>query len=258
MRQTNSLLGRLKYSIKYPLLVSYNKLPWNVVRATSAGVHKCITPEYVKLFRVAANAAVPLLVAERHPFFPAEKVLHLLPGMMYFIPGPQQPLDPALGWTSAGVMSPTALQYYAQLSGNICDVEGATVYKSGDLRLLCNSFTVRNWKIPVEPNSSIAALGGSGEGTFFHYFRPNRPNSELVAPFGKVSGRFPRSDTIDSFAQVANWTPKFEAKRPSNSRATPMPKFVPPTSYLTPPPERLALTPGDAIGRRSLMWGHWF
>lgn len=261
LRTTPGKLGRrFGYSTKYPSVVSYNKLPWNVVKADSSEVHECCVPEYVKLFRLAAQAQLPQLTLAGHPPMPADKQLQLLPGMMYFLPGKGVEPDAALGWEPCSAqLSEDSLQFYDQLVRDVCQVKGVNVYKSGDLRLMCTTFTVLNWKVHVAEHSSVADLGGtSSTSTFFHYFRPNRPHSELVAAFSRWQASFPALDTLQAFSQTT-WTPVLgRRKNDSNVRASPMPTFVPPTSYLPPPPERLGISPGGSFGRRSLMWGHWF
>jgi hypothetical protein len=259
LRATPARLRRFGYSSKYPSVVSYNKLPWNVIRADSSEVHEYCAPQYVKLFRLAAQAMLPQLILPGHPRVPADKQLQLLPGMMYFLPGEGIELDTALGWAPCTAQLPDeSLQFYDQLVRDVCQVSDVNVYKSGDLRLMCTAFTVTRWKVPVSRGSSLAELGGTGAGTFFHYFRPNRPHSELMAAFSRYNASFPVMDTLEAF-QDTRWAPVLgRRKNDGGVRASPMPTFVPPTSYLTPPPERLGISPGGSFGRRSVMWGHWF
>ena len=125
--------------------------------------------------------------------------------------------------------------------------------------------------------------------TLYHYFRPNRAPEEMTRPFEKYY-RYPvETSTAPTVAAATesrlnglytkvnlsvfgaadgkgSWTPVFDtaverSKKIPNSAAatlTPPAPFRPPTSYLPPLFDRLAIAPGGCFGRRDHQWGTYF
>ena len=309
---------------KYPALVSYNKVPWLMLAADSPQLHKLVTGHYAQLLKLASLAPVPHLLVDGHPdHISASRHLYTLPSTIYIVPGVggsssstsadgSNPFAP-FGWAGKAVEDSVAMQYYAQLEGSATTTNSAlkvrsvVVFKSDDLRLICNAVSFEGGsKIVANSNSTLAQMaagtsnvtGASGSSlvtlpdfTLYHYFRPNRAPQEMTRPFEKFY-RFPAetqtaatvADSVDSkvngmFTKVnlsvftsggggekPAWSPVFEtpverSKKIPNSPAgtlTPFARFTPPTSYLPPLPERLAISPGGCFGRRDHQWGTYF
>eukprot|EP00758_Cryptobia_borreli_P008277 Tbor_TRINITY_DN5377_c3_g5::TRINITY_DN5377_c3_g5_i2::g.4455::m.4455 len=74
------------YKIKYPELVSYNKVPWLCLAPDSPELHATVTPHYAQLLSLAASVDVPHLLQPQHMNIPVEKHLHVLPNSLYIIP----------------------------------------------------------------------------------------------------------------------------------------------------------------------------
>ncbi|KAG8342068.1 hypothetical protein ERJ75_001458500 [Trypanosoma vivax] len=270
------LSRRFRYNTKYPALVSYNKLPWELLNHETPQFHMHVAPHYEQIFTLAALTQVPHMVVHRHVEVPAEHRLRLLPGMLYLMDGDNIPQ----GFTPSRVLDPTALQYYGGLHAKVAQVTGVRMLLSEDLRLICNAVTLRGpTRLPVAPHGALALLrnatassesGGGGCGddamekdrlfTLYHYARPNRPPSELQ--LDKFYIHAPVTIGLDEFTSSRNktgnvWEPRLQA--PKRTRGvTPLPAYRPPQSYLMGLAERLAVVPGSCFGRRSLMWGHWF
>ncbi|KAH9584216.1 hypothetical protein LSM04_004077 [Trypanosoma melophagium] len=268
LRSVNLRLGRrFQYNTKYPALVSYNKLPWEVINHETPQFHMHVAPHYEQILTLAASTQVPHLVSTTHMQVPPEHKLRLLPGLLYTLNG-EAPPD---GFTAHRVEDPTALQYYGNLNSRIAHVLAVRMFVSDDLRLLCNSITFRTpLYLPVAPHASLASLVGTAGNkmtkntsasvlvfTLYHYARPNRPPSELQLE--KYYIHKPRAFVLAEFSASSKtaWEPKLQAPK-RTKRVTPLPPYKPPQSYLMGLAERLGVVPGSCFGRRSLMWGHWF
>lgn len=265
----NSLALRrvgLKTHSKFPALVSYNKLPWEQLAAHSYKLHEAVALHYSQLLDVAFQRSVPQLVLEDHIAPPHDLALRLLPGTVYFLPSQEGTNAVPEGWDAKPVEDAVAKQFYGCISTTAFPVRSVSTLISPDLRLYCNALQLEAKPLRhVHPRSSVAELlakvSSSGDKTLtlYHFYRPNRPASELVGSLMRFYQHVPQLETVSAFAQGKQWTPKLEAPRRSSSvKATPMKAFVPPQSYLMGLAERQAIQPGSSFGRRSLMWGHWF
>ncbi|AAZ11475.1 uncharacterized protein TEOVI_000641800 [Trypanosoma equiperdum] len=262
------LSRRFRYNTKFPALVSYNKLPWEVVNHETPQFHMHVAPHYEQLLTLAASSPVPHIISSKHIDVPREHRLRLLPGMLYLLDGDTLPEE----FTINRVLDPTALQYYGRLSSQIVTVEAVRMLVSDDLRLLCNCITFKGpLHLPVAPYASLASLRGASQGgttgsetgsncfTLYHFVRPNRPPKELQLEKYYIHAPCvaPLSEFASNSDERGNWRPRLQAPK-RTQRATPLPAYRPPQSYLMGLAERLAVVPGGCFGRRSLMWGHWF
>ncbi|ESL12032.1 hypothetical protein TRSC58_00206 [Trypanosoma rangeli SC58] len=258
-RSAPCLSKRFRYNTKYPALVSYNKLPWEILNHETPEFHMHVAPHYEQILTLAAATFVPHLVSQKHLEVLPEHRLRLLPGMLYMLDGDDTPE----GFTANHVVDPTALQYYGRLESLFGSVKAVRILISDDLRLICNSVTLQGpLRLPVAPYASLASLEAvtrkpGNYFTLFHFVRPNRPPSELQLE--KYYLHVPCASSLAEFASTSNtkWEPKLQAPKRSK-RVTPLPAYRPPQSYLMGLAERLAVVPGSSFGRRSLMWGHWF
>ncbi|KEG07427.1 hypothetical protein DQ04_09841010 [Trypanosoma grayi] len=253
------LAKRFRYNTKYPSLVSYNKLPWELLNHETPEFHMHVAPHYEQVLSLATSTQVPHLISKQHLDVPPEHRLRLLPGMLYVLEGDVLPA----GFSDRRVLDPTALQYYGRIDSTVASVVAVRMLISDDLRLLCNSVTLR-WppRLPVAPHAALASLqqaDANATFTLFHYVRPNRPPSELQLE--KYYIHVPHTTALDEFSASnpsgSSWEPRLQAPKRS-TRVTPLPAYRPPQSYLMGLAERLAVVPGSSFGRRSLMWGHWF
>ncbi|EKF27374.1 hypothetical protein MOQ_008903 [Trypanosoma cruzi marinkellei] len=250
---------RFRYNTKYPALVSYNKLPWEILNHETPEFHRHVAPHYEQIMTLAASTHVPHIVGAKHLEMPPEHRLRLLPGMFYMLDGDPIPE----GFTANRVLDPTALQYYGRLESLVAPVQAVRMLISDDLRLICNTVTFQGpLRLPVASYASLASLEAvknkaNASFTLFHFVRPNRPPSELQLE--KYYIHAPRAMSLAEFTSTSNthWEPKLQAPKRSK-RVTPLPAYRPPQSYLMGLAERLAVVPGSSFGRRSLMWGHWF
>lgn len=278
LRVSGCLRRNFRSSIKYPALISYNKLPWEVVDHTTVALHMHLAPFYEQVLRLASTTHVPRMVCTQHRSVPALHRLRVLPGTVYLMPGPMEtPAD----FAAHRVTDPSALQYY----GRLCSTTAArslqvNLLTSDDLRLLCLAVhltlpppTADHTTINTRPPSSLSQLlsagshtsstdshtGESRSFTLYHYFRPNRPATELTRPLEQFYVHRADTSALDRFAGEHTWTPQlgFPA-RPRGARVSALPAYRPPQSYLMGLAERLAVIPGNCFGRRSLMWGMWF
>lgn len=262
LRCTSGRLALRQHS-KYPALVSYHRLPWEQVAANSYKLHEHVSFHYTQLMTLAASTAVPQLVLSEHIPIPADMQLRLLPGSVYILPNNADGTSASPPtWTHKRVVDDsTSTQYYGQLSTTVAPVKEVSTYVSPDLRLYCNavSFAGR-LVVPVAPRAALEEIAKDGRGfTLFHFYRPNRPPTELTQPLMKYYKHVPQASALESFMNKGSWTPRLDApRRSATARVTPMKPFVPPQSYLMGLAERKGLQPGASIGRRSLMWGHWF
>lgn len=286
MRKTGiSLLTRYKY----PGLVSYNKLTWKMLAADAPEVHETAAPHYAQMLSLAATTDLPHILNDFHLDIPEEQWLSALPSSLYILPGVASAMgnDPKefgpYGWPFQHVTDSTALQYYAPVEAAVgASISDVITYKSPDLRIICNAVVFRpGAKVGYSPNSTfdrVAKAAGADaplpDFVLFHFFRPNRPTAELSFPLRKYfrhplalpsaatsssSSSAAAASPVDIFGLNSKWEPLLD--QPATQKRAPLsaPKaFRPPTSYLPGLYERLAIKPGDAFGKRSLMWGSYF
>ncbi|KPA74793.1 putative mitochondrial hypothetical protein [Leptomonas pyrrhocoris] len=265
LRLTSSTLARsFRANLKYPSLVSYNKLPWEVINHETTQLHLHLAPNYEQLLSLAAVTSVPHLTVPSHLHVPEAEQLRVLPGMLYLIGGEAGRHAPP-GFTSYVVADPSALQYYGRLHHTIAPIQRVEMCTSADLRLLCLALHFEGVLANTTETSSLQqASSASQDGAFslFYYFRPNRPANELTRPFEKFYQHRP---SLASFAglgseKASGWSPVLQVPKRAGAKAalTPAEPYRPPQNYLMGLAERLAVRPGSAFGRRSLMWGTWF
>lgn len=262
-RGTAAVLARsFRVNLKYPSLVSYNKLPWEVVNHDSTKLHMHLAPNIEQLLTLAAAAHVPNLNAAAHPNLPETERLRVLPGFVYVLGGAAAQESPP-GFTTYRVADPTCMQYYGRIHNQLALLQRVDMCTSADLRLLCLALHFEGTLAGTSAGSSLElATGGSPDGAFavFYYFRPNRPATELTRPFEKFYQHRPSLAALDGLGTAATWRPVLQVPRRSadKTRLTPAAPYQPPQNYLMGLAERLAVRPGDSFGRRSQMWGTWF
>lgn len=258
LRGTNTLAKNFRLSLKYPSLVSYNKLPWEVINHETPALHMHLAPQYEQVLTLAATTNVPHLAQQAHPKVAEAQRLQVLPGMLYVSAGEALPS----GFTAHDVTDPTVLQYYGTLSHTIAPVRRVRMLTSDDLRLLCIAVTFEDTLLSSVRAASLAQVGTGGKSPFtlYHYFRPNRPVSELTRPLERYFQHRPRLAMLSAYMGGEQWTPRLNAPKRTGSKKTAMPMapYNPPQSYLMGLAERLAVIPGSSFGRRGLMWGTWF
>ena len=242
---------------KYPFLISYHRVPWLVVEAGSAKFHETVGQHYPVVLDVASKIRIPGLKVDTHLPIPSERWLSLLPGAVYVTPwAPTSEVSSwaPYGWEGRSVNDdPSKLAFYGAVDRDVARVHTIAEFSSPDLRLSCVGIGFKAPHCAVAPASSLADLTSGF--ALFQFFRPNRSPSELVKPLEKFYVSKPE---LSGFAAImsGNFKPKFEQSRKSSATAGPM-SFSPPTCYQWMLPERRGVKPGDAFGRRDLMWGYW-
>jgi hypothetical protein len=265
LRFTSSTLARsFRANLKYPSLVSYNKLPWEVINHETTQLHLHLAPNYEQLLTLAAVTNVPHLTVQEHLAVPEAEQLRVLPGMVYLIGGSAGQQAPP-GFTAYAVADPSALQYYGRLHHTIAPLQRVEMCTAPDLRLLCLALHFEGVLTNTTETSSLQqASSASKDGSFslFYYFRPNRPANELTRPFERFYSHRPSLAALDTFgaAETSGWRPVLQVPKRTGAKAalTPAEPYRPPQNYLMGLAERLAVRPGSSFGRRSLMWGTWF
>ncbi|KPI90665.1 hypothetical protein ABL78_0261 [Leptomonas seymouri] len=264
-RLTSSTLARsFRVSLKYPSLVSYNKLPWEVINHETTQLHLHLAPGCEQLLSLAAVTSVPYLTVQSHLTVPEAERLRVLPGVLYLIGGKAGQHTPP-GFTSYVVADPSALQYYGRLHHTIAPVQRVEMCTSADLRLLCLALHFEGVLVNTTETSSLQqASSAADDGAFslFYYFRPNRPASELTRPFEKYYQHRPLLTSLEVLdtAKASGWRPVLQMPKRAGEKValTPAEPYRPPQNYLMGLAERLAVRPGSSFGRRSQMWGTWF
>lgn len=275
LRLTPSSLARsFRANLKYPSLVSYNKLPWEVINHETTQLHLHLAPNYEQLLSLAAVTNVPQLALQSHLVVPEAEQLRVLPGMLYLLGGAAARAAPP-GYTTYAVADPSALQYYGRLHHTIAPIQRIEMCTSADLRLLCLAVHFEGVLANTTEASSLQQVSASSDdGSFalFYYFRPNRPANELTRPFERFYQHRPSllslghlggaavTDRSGASPPSAAWSPVLQVPKRAGEKAalTPAAPYRPPQSYLMGLAERLAVRPGSSYGRRSLMWGTWF
>ncbi|KAK7201835.1 hypothetical protein NESM_000250500 [Novymonas esmeraldas] len=264
LRCTSGVWGRsFRMSIKYPSLVAYNKLPWEVVNHDSTQLHMHLAPNLEQLLTLAAVTNVPGLTVAAHPDVPTEERLRVLPGMVYLVGGAAAHACPP-GFTAYPVADTVSLQYYGRIHHRLAPIKQVDVCTSGDLRLLCLAAHFSAALVDTTTGSSLhraAAASPDGDFSLVFFFRPNRPANELTRPFEHLHQHRPSLKSLDAVdAGAGTWTPVLQVPRRTAERArlTPAAPYRPPQSYLMGLAERLGVRPGGTFGRRSCMWGTWF
>lgn len=286
-----STLFRRNYrlSLKYPALVSYNKLPWETLAPDSPQLHRFLAPLYQHILTLAATTLVPRLMMEEHPqVSPAER-MRVMPGLLYLMresagstSSSSSPAGLALpdGFASHLVLDTVSKQFYGPMEMAVGPVRDVHVLTSDDLQLLGLALRIRFTRCTPLPNSSLQSPTQSSSTTplvsLFHFFRPHRSPAEVTHPLQRflAQHRPAKMDLLSFACDAAEWCPKLQPPSPeerfsssaTESPVSPTPSFprasmapyAPPQSYLMGLAERLAVRPGDCFGRRSLMWGHWF
>lgn len=265
LRLTSSTLARsFRVNLKYPSLVSYNKLPWEVINHETTQLHLHLAPNYEQLLTLAAVTNVPHLTVASHVTVPEAERLRVLPGMLYLIGGEAGRQTPP-GFTSYTVADPTALQYYGRLQSIIGPIQRVEMCTSSDLRLLCLTLHFEGVLVNTTETSSLqqaSSVSDDGAFSLCYYFRPNRPANELTRPFEKFYQHRPSITSLGVFGvtKTSGWSPVLQMPKRAGKKATltPAEPYRPPQNYLMGLAERLAVRPGSSFGRRSQMWGTWF
>lgn len=271
LRHTCVCLRNFRLAIKYPALVSYNKLPWETLAPDSPSLHRHVAPFYTHVMQLAASAFIPRLVLGSHIETESSRRMQLLPGKLYLLRGDEAPR----GFTPHLVQEPESLQHYGPLVSAVGSLASVKLHTSDDLQLLCLQLTFTSpLSIAHQPGSSIATAGAlkgtesPGEEppwSLYHFFRPNRSPTEVTQPLERLLRHtlytapiICSSSATSSPQQEADWVPVLQAPARCKSTKATMAPYRPPQSYLMGLAERLAVRPGNCFGRRSLMWGHWF
>ncbi|KAG5506870.1 hypothetical protein JIQ42_07586 [Leishmania sp. Namibia] len=268
MRGTGCALARsFRANLKYPSLVSYNKLPWEVVNHDSTKLHMHLAPNYEQLLTLAAVTNVPHLALAAHPNVPEAERLRVMPGIVYLLDGHAAHENPS-SFTVYRIADPTSLQYYGRIHHSLAPIRRLDMCTSADLRLLCLAIHFDGVLANTSAGSTldrVAAEPPDGRFSLFYFFRPNRPANELTQPFEKFYQHRPSLASFDAFGRALSdkadsWAPVLQVPRrtPGKARLTPAEPYRPPQNYLMGLAERLGVVPGNSFGRRSLMWGTWF
>ena len=299
MRRTPALSASMRSRKKFPYMVSYNKLPWNVVEAGSEDAHKLLAPSFIRAFETAATTRSAGLVRTEHPALPEDQWLFRLPTMSYILPLHQQqqhphvlvaeaaatseaddvddgadgaaaatPLAP-FGWDGKRVTDPMCLAHYGQLHAAVAPVLEVAEFRSPDLRLVCNAVRVGPLRRAPARMSALAAIlmpaaqaqtqatGDVAGFCLYHFYRPNRAPTEVLAPFKRLTP----NHKPDLSALAPGFEPKLARQAVGageRATASPMPAGAVPTSPMYGLAEREAVRPGDTFGSRARMWGnHW-
>lgn len=118
--------GRL--SLKYPSLVSYNKLPWETLSPDSPDLHQYLAPMYQHVLQLATSSGhIPRLVRtsrslspsaggvlSAHPAYTTAERMQILPGMVYIMlqyPSSASPLDNVDGSPNGDENSPSTSSF---------------------------------------------------------------------------------------------------------------------------------------------------
>lgn len=291
--QFSIIWRRASSRLKYPSLVSYNKLPWVTLAPDAPALHRHLTPLYEHILKLASATFIPRLVQESHPAVTAEQRLRVLPGMLYLLPVPAEaaPSSSVLataavpeGFSDHLITDSVSLQYYGPVERHIGAVAGVDLLTSEDLRLVGLHVCFRTpLRIPIQQGSSLSLAVERGTATasstlsLYHFFRPHQSPATLTRPLERfLATHRPNTEEIlcslglaatsssSSSSRsngTASWTPCLQPPKRlghSKKKMAAMPEYRPPQSYLMGLAERLAVRPGDCFGRRSLMWGHWF
>lgn len=266
LRLTSTTLARgWRANLKFPSLVSYNKLPWEVINHETTQLHLHLAPNYEQLLSLAAVTNVPHLTVKSHLIIPEAEQLRVLPGMLYLMGGPAADRQAPPGFTSYAVADPSALQYYGRVHHTLAPIQRVEMCTSPDLRLLCLALHFEGVLANTAEASSLQQVANaSADGGFslYYYFRPNRPANELTRPFEKFYQHRPSFSSLGEMgsSKAAGWSPVLQVPKRAGEKATltPAEPYRPPQNYLMGLAERLAVRPGSSFGRRSLMWGTWF
>jgi hypothetical protein len=244
---------------KYPFLVSYHQLPWMVVEPGSTRFHETVGEHYASMLDLVSKSFVTAFVQNDHPSVPVDRWLHLLPSTVYALPvSGTRPLNEwaPFGWDGVDVTEDQhKTAHYGSCHRDYAHVLRVVEFTSPDLRLCCNAVAFRKPHCTASPSSSLQRIdegGSNGEFVVFQFYRPNRSPSELVTPLERFYVHRP---DLSMLPGGKGWEPKTQKPKTSGT-AKPM-TFKPPICYQLSLPERLGVRPGDAFGRRDLMWGYW-
>eukprot|EP00796_Vickermania_ingenoplastis_P011402 gene11402-7907_t len=260
-RRCAVLRRNYRLSLKYPALVSYNKLPWETLAPESPAIHQHLAPHLAQVLRLAAVTSIPRFHRAAHPVVDEAHRMRVLPGAVYVLSARAAPPE---GFEPHRIADTVSLQYYGDLHHRIGALDAVDLLVSSDLHLLGLQLHFNApLHLPLHPSSSLSAATAAGGGvSLFHFFLPHRSPADLTRPLERFLRQHrPHTEgLIATFgAGSADWVPQLQPpKRQPDTRRASMPAYSPPQSYLMGLAERLAVRPGDAFGKRGLMWGHWF
>lgn len=180
-----TLIVRRNYrlSLKYPALVSYNKLPWETLAPDSPALHQHLGPYYQHILELASTTFIPRLLLPNHPAVAPSQRMRVLPGMIYMVldggvgstqmtetssSGPSGAAAPP-GFTRHSILDTVSLQHYSHIHHCVSKVQHVHLLTSEDLKLLCLQLTLQTpFHIPCQMGSSLAVgvapPPGSGDG----------------------------------------------------------------------------------------------
>lgn len=177
MRCTFIVRRNYRLSLKYPALVSYNKLPWETLAPDSPALHQHVAPHYQHILQLAATTFIPRLLLPGHPTVPPSQRMRVLPGMIYLLPdngaepnptsasslssssstGGAAPPPPPPGFTRHAILDTVSLQHYGQIHHCVAKVQHVHLLTSEDLKLLCLQLTLQApFHLPCQVGSSLA------------------------------------------------------------------------------------------------------
>lgn len=119
---------RGRFSLKYPSLVSYNKLPWETLSPDSPDLHQYLAPMYQHVLQLATSSGhIPWLVRtsrsvsssaggilSAHPAYTTAQRMQILPGMVYIMlqyPSSASPSDDVVGSSNGDDTSPSTSSF---------------------------------------------------------------------------------------------------------------------------------------------------
>ena len=246
---------------RYPYVIEFHRLPWKCIPPSSPLAHQFGAGHYHQMLSLGSRVNVPLLVNDFHPTLDDAKARQILPGLVYLVPEVRTLFeDPSewgpYGWSGTKITNAEYSMYYGPIDG-ISRLQELWEFTSPDLHLLC---TAACFSIPTGhccSGSSLAALQEAQQDfVLFHFYRPNRPVSELVRPLEKFYVQKPCMCKVVDLA-TSEWTPAPEPKRAKGAKASPMPLEVP-EEHMNGIPEREAFIPGHCFGTRKNAWGMGF
>lgn len=181
---------------------------------------------------------------------------------------------PYAGWQGRIVRDSRHMSHYGPVT-RYAPVLGLGEFSSPDLRLCCTavhfgrlSASARGrMNVLSAPPAAVAAAGSVAKEfstteafSFYFFYRPNRPRSEIASPFQRFYAHRPDAlSPILGLATNPKWVPVTRPPaRPAHAKAAPMPDLQPLATPSYRLPEREAIIPGDCFGDRALMWGMGF
>eukprot|EP00759_Apiculatamorpha_spiralis_P028744 PhF_6_TR31233/c0_g1_i1/m.45781 len=259
-RRNVSTLNRFNRLGRYPYQIEYHRLPWKCVQPSTPDVHQHCSDKYHQLLELASRTTIPLLVNDFHPSLESDQAKAILPGTVYILPEVRTLLeDPAewgpFQWTGTKIDDTLYTMHYGRIEGAIAPLQELWEFTSTDLQMLCTALCFGVPKGHCCNGSTLHALQQeSKDFVLFHFYRPNRPVSELIRPLEKYYVQKPCMCAVHTFAE-SSWTPAPLPKREKNAVVTPMEVSAPTEVWMRGIPEREGLKPGNCIGHRRNAWG---